>query len=546
MEKNASRASWALPLFLCLTAACTLSAVLKYDVIWDFVNYHYYNGFAFLNGRLNYDIAPAFLNTFFNPLLDVVNYLLTEKFNTQPTVFHFILGLPFGFVLYFLYRTARLFFDAGTLKGRVCVAAVLLIGTTGFATFFQIGSTTGEMPLAALILAAFFLLVRDIGFERRYSARTFLLAGFLLGAGAGLKMTGLLYCLSTGITLLLFVRRFERPWTLLGIFILGGAAGFLLFNGFWMKTLWENYGNPVFPFANAVFKSPYFDPVNYSDQTHLAGRSFFEELLLPFALLIHVKEAPAVGYADISDIRFALGFIIGLLFLFSLRRKKNRVETPTGVLFLAVWLVVSYILWLTLFSIIRYAVPIEALLAIALVKALASFRRPESMIGEALYFSFLLFITGIMLLTPYQSEPWGTRRGAQYVLDAETIVPPPGTLIYQFGAPTSAFIARTAQEQPDVRSIGFIKADDLVPLQHWDITDRGRFREIRDELTETHKGPRLAFLQSDSLFFLNPPELLKGMTCRPLRRMQDGKVSPNLLWPYTNVCFSEELKDRLK
>ena len=48
-----------IPFLLCLFSGVILSVVLKYELHWDFINYHYFNGFAFATGRLGYDIAPV-------------------------------------------------------------------------------------------------------------------------------------------------------------------------------------------------------------------------------------------------------------------------------------------------------------------------------------------------------------------------------------------------------------------------------------------------------------------------------------------------------
>ncbi|MGC8698542.1 MAG: hypothetical protein ACP5Q0_08685, partial [Halothiobacillus sp.] len=34
---------------------------------WDFFNYHVYNGYAFVHGRLDLDLAPAGFQSYFNP-----------------------------------------------------------------------------------------------------------------------------------------------------------------------------------------------------------------------------------------------------------------------------------------------------------------------------------------------------------------------------------------------------------------------------------------------------------------------------------------------
>src|SRR5437016_4086005 len=46
------------------------------DMSWDFRNYHWYIPYAFLNGRLGFDVAVAHQATYYNPLLDVPFYWL--------------------------------------------------------------------------------------------------------------------------------------------------------------------------------------------------------------------------------------------------------------------------------------------------------------------------------------------------------------------------------------------------------------------------------------------------------------------------------------
>ena len=50
------------------------------DITWDLRNYHYYNPYAFLHDRMGYDIAPAQLQSFFSPYLDIPFYLLMAGF----------------------------------------------------------------------------------------------------------------------------------------------------------------------------------------------------------------------------------------------------------------------------------------------------------------------------------------------------------------------------------------------------------------------------------------------------------------------------------
>ena len=110
-----------------------LSAVMKYELLYDFIQYHYYNGFAFLKDRLGTDIAPASVPTYYNPLLDGLTYALITVFRNHANIYYFIQGLWFGALMFAAYKTAGLFFDTNTESGRVFVVLAILVCATGSA-----------------------------------------------------------------------------------------------------------------------------------------------------------------------------------------------------------------------------------------------------------------------------------------------------------------------------------------------------------------------------------------------------------------------------
>ena len=90
---------------LCLSAGFILfgalvSVLMKFELVWDFMNYHYYNGYALTAGRLGYDIAPASLNTYFNPPLDALTFWLVNAPHDYPDLLYAVTGLPFGLPLF--------------------------------------------------------------------------------------------------------------------------------------------------------------------------------------------------------------------------------------------------------------------------------------------------------------------------------------------------------------------------------------------------------------------------------------------------------------
>src|SRR4051794_15305684 len=70
---------------------------LGQDTNWDILNYHLYNPYAFLNNRLTYDLAPAGLQSFFNPAVDIAYYKALFWFGPEKTAFGlgFLQGLNF-------------------------------------------------------------------------------------------------------------------------------------------------------------------------------------------------------------------------------------------------------------------------------------------------------------------------------------------------------------------------------------------------------------------------------------------------------------------
>src|SRR5258708_32209187 len=102
------------------------------DGNWDLRNYHYYNAYALLNGRLAWDIAPAMLQTYHNPLLELPFYFLVQA-DVAPRVISFLLAASTGIAAFFLARTTLLLFPAGMAGRPIGIAAAIAIGVTGSA-----------------------------------------------------------------------------------------------------------------------------------------------------------------------------------------------------------------------------------------------------------------------------------------------------------------------------------------------------------------------------------------------------------------------------
>jgi len=73
-----------------------ISLALGRHVSFDLLNYHFYNAYAFLHDRLNYDIAPAGFQTYWNPAMDLPVYWMMRHLSSRWV--GFLLGRSTGYL----------------------------------------------------------------------------------------------------------------------------------------------------------------------------------------------------------------------------------------------------------------------------------------------------------------------------------------------------------------------------------------------------------------------------------------------------------------
>src|SRR5437667_7075552 len=138
-----------------MLAAGAISAfLLRQDANWDLRNYHFYNAWAYLHGRLGWDLAPAQLQTFLNPLLDLPFYWMVAA-DWPPRVIAFFMALPAGVGAFFLAKILLLLFGELSIRERWAYAVLAFaIGVTASGPVSLLGSTMNDWPPAALVMIA--------------------------------------------------------------------------------------------------------------------------------------------------------------------------------------------------------------------------------------------------------------------------------------------------------------------------------------------------------------------------------------------------------
>ncbi len=217
-------------------------------------------------------------------------------------------------------------------------------------TLSEVGTSFSDILTALPIVAGCILILSADGSRHgRY-----VLAGLLIGAAVGLKLTNVVYALGAAAAVLAAT----RPLTATLCLGVGGAVGALATGGAWGLMLWRELGNPIFPLFNAVFRSPELVPMNIMDWQFMP-RGYLDALAYPFYWLLGDNRSSEYPF---RDARFAVAMV---LILFGIGRSliiRAAIFTQRDIQFL-LFFAVSYATWLILFAIQRYAIVLELLCA---------------------------------------------------------------------------------------------------------------------------------------------------------------------------------------
>lgn len=466
-------------LALAIVAAGLASLAAGQDANWDLLNYHLYNPWAWLTGRYGFDLAPAQLQTYHNPLLDVPFHLMVAH-GWPPRAIAFVLAIPAGVTAYVLYRIATLHFGGLAQPwAATAVVAAVAIGVTGPNARSMLGTTMNEWPGTALLAIALFLLLRGL-VHGAPGWRALAAAGLLAGAASGLKLTAATYAVGLAVALLA-VRGPRRGIGATFVFGAATLAGIAITLGPWMAKMHALTGNPLFPYYNALFTSPWL-PADWQFFKAFGPRSFAQWLTLPFDLLrppqYYVSEqryrdarVPVLAALALVALLAPLGFRLA-----GRRRPASGIAVGPGVraayAYLAVYVAVSFALWAWLHAIHRYLLALEVLTGIALVALVLHLTTPRWKTAA------LVALALAVIATTRVPSWWRVPFGEDFVrVEAPPVAP--GTLVLVVGGPMAYVLPSLS---PDARYVGI--ANNLVPLG----ADYPLHRTIRSQI-DAHRGP---------------------------------------------------------
>lgn len=486
---DADRSGYGLAvLAICLISGAALSVLLGQDISWDKQNYHLYNAWAFLHDRHGLDIIPASMQTYFNPLLDIPYfYMASGPLNASPRMLAAVQGLWFGMLMFVTLCIAKRLAQLQSRRFSVADICAALIGASGTMAVSQAGSTSNEIQLAVFVLLGLYILMPLLADSMPvHPGMRAWTSGLCCGLAVGLKPTAMVYVPAMGLALPLAMGiTHKRAWLAVSFYALGSAMAFLLAYGAWGWHLYETTGNPAFPMFNQVFHSSMTTAADATDG-RFRPRNLEQWLFYPFYWM--KKQQGLVTEMIFADRRYALAMLAaGALLAAKIFRKASPNSRNPATTLLLVFVSAGYVLWLGLFSILRYAVSIEALTGILMLCAIhAWWPHPWHKVPVLAQVGMALLLVLFLRTTAYPD--WWRSAYTRHVLESDIETIEPGSLVIMAGIP-NGFLATLF---PNATALQFVGIAWLTERSKgyglWDQTQR--------RLAE-HQGPMYVIHRND-------------------------------------------------
>ncbi len=509
------------------------ATLLKKDVNFDFLNYHWYNGYAFLNNRYDVDSINVQLRRFVNPLLDVPVYLLAQ--NVGAKVVAFCLGAVQGLNLVLVFYLARLALQE-TIGAPVLwlCAMVAIAGGLGANNLSELGTVFMDNIVSLGALAALLTIcagcrsktpgtVRSLGFASA--------GGIILGLFIGLKLTLAIYAVGICVAFLIAGGR-QRLW--LGIaFSLATVLGFLASDGAWLLKNYMDTGNPILPLYNNVFRSPLLEPLSFTD-TRFVPKSTLEALYYPFVIAVDPHRVSEVLFRDFRiPLFYATSIIAGAVLANRMARKSVRpnlsdFQTPT---FLLVAATVSLLVWSVVAGIYRYLAALEVLAPTLIATAVFLIvpNRRVAVWGSAAIAIFVMVTT--------VPGSWGRKEWSKrwVEIDIPKNFLESRAMVVIVGTPPSSFVIPSFP-----KSYVFVQVGDTFTLnqavyfkQH---EGQGTLYDKLRQRIASYNGPLFVMWIARA----GLPDALLYEFKLARRQQECGRLESNL-YPYVEICRAERI-----
>ncbi|MCR5261318.1 MAG: hypothetical protein K6C94_05715 [Candidatus Gastranaerophilales bacterium] len=467
---------------LCILAAGLVSCYVGPSSDWDLVSYHYYNAYAVLNNRIGYDFMPAGIQSYLNPVLDLINYFIINIFRDNKNLVMFLLGIPLGFFYFSIYLISDLLF-ANISKDRVItfllIGFAVVVGSTECIIVAEIAKSYNDIHVSAMLLFSLYFCLKFSQDPRR---KYIVYSGLLIGIACGCKLTS---APSSIVLYILFpffnpAKDIKQKLIDLSWLVFWSAFAFFVVNGYWMWFIYKHFHNPFFPMFNAIFKSDLYSFVNYRDM-HFVDitwrKIFFYPLFWSYHKDSFVFETPFYDFRH--KLTYFACIFSPLLMYYRYKIKKAFSETDKMSVFIFAFAVLGYLIWIKTSGVIRYLMPILALSGVMMTMYISSIKFLSRKVLVCIVVALAFCVQWL-----YESPNLGSSKNNELITPPELEIED-NSVVLILGKPLGYFAAKP------YKNVRFIA---LANLQDGDAHDFRPSKLYYDKIDEVIKNKKVYLL----------------------------------------------------
>lgn len=347
-----------------------LTIRLGQDVNWDLANYHFYDVYQLLGGRLSRDVDVAGVQTYMNPLFDIPFFISVYWLRLPPIVIGASLGAFHGLTLFFVHKImVALVGGSRRVLAHAIGALAAMMSAFGAGFYSEVGGTMGDATVAVFVLAAVWQLVSRAGRDAAPAWRSAGWAGLLAGLAMG-KLVAAIYVLGLGAAVVSVGRSISGRIIRAAAFGVLAICGAAIAHGYWAWIMKAEFGSPFFPYLTKVIERP-VQPI----MRGFAPRDLSQQVFYPFYFALR-PQALLVSEIGFREARMAAAYCGVVLFVLAagaraiFRRGALRTAEDGRLLLLIVAGVASFLVWQYEGAVYRYAIPLEALASTVILGSL--------------------------------------------------------------------------------------------------------------------------------------------------------------------------------
>lgn len=405
-------------ILFCLSISIILgiiSTFLGQDINGDIWNYHWYNAYSYLNNRLFYDLAPADAHSYFNPYLDVLFYLGITHLPAYE--YMFLIGFLHGLISFPILSICGFFLQNQKSLFKYIITLICCFGSIFF--IGELGTSIHDNTTSLLNLSSFALLLKS---NNKVNYKYLIISGIIVGISCGLKLTNSIYVI-TLIVLTFFLNRncfnLKHNIKLSVVYGFSALVGIILISGHWFWQLYIHYGNPIFPFYNHIFKSPYASVLpSATKHKYFFSEKGLEHFFYPFYFAEHIDRVASVAPKKITlYLTLCSYIIIPIAAIVNVCRYNFKLLFKSKFFLILVFFFTSFFTWQLFFGVYRYLISTDLLLPLFIFYS--GLQLSKDKINFKISMSFLIFILILTIFNFRGGYPdWGRAKPTQPYFNA--------------------------------------------------------------------------------------------------------------------------------